>query len=92
MDSAFEPYAERLGIEDKQRPLTNYQLMGLVAFESQTDTIESHAQQQLAKLAPLSRLSQDLRHIRQGGEGKANGTRGDRKSESRSHDVTLKRI
>lgn len=50
MDHALDPYSDWLGIKDKQRPLTNYQLLGLPCLESQTEQIESHAQQQLAKL------------------------------------------
>jgi hypothetical protein len=46
-----DPYSEWLGIKDKQRPLTNYQLLGLPCLESRTEKIESHAQEQLAKLA-----------------------------------------
>ena len=53
MDHALDPYSDWLGIKDKQRPLTNYQLLGLPCLESQTEQIESHAQQQLAKLAPF---------------------------------------
>lgn len=55
MDSEFDPYAAWLGIEDKQRPLTNYQLLGLAPFELQAEVIEDHAQQQHAKLIPFSK-------------------------------------
>ena len=42
------------------RPLTNYQLLGLIPFESQCDIIERNAQQQHAKLAPLFKGEQAL--------------------------------
>lgn len=51
MAGTFDPYAEWLGIKHSVRPLTNYQLLGLTTFESQVETIEQHAQQQLDKLS-----------------------------------------
>lgn len=44
-------YLEWLGIRRGSRPLTNYELLGLPSFESQSEAIEQHAEQQLQKLA-----------------------------------------
>ena len=60
MADKFDPYAEWLGIKDAQRPLTNYQLLGLVPFESHAEKIEGNAQQQLAKLAQFTKGEQAL--------------------------------
>ena len=48
-------YKDWLGINYPERPLTNYQLLGLPPFAAQTDAIERHAQQQLAKLARFAK-------------------------------------
>ncbi|NLF10116.1 MAG: hypothetical protein GX594_19370 [Pirellulaceae bacterium] len=52
MNREFDTYCEWLGIEEKRRPLTNYQLLGLKPFEPLAQLIEDRAQQQHDKLVP----------------------------------------
>lgn len=50
MGTDCDPYRDWLGIKDEQRPLTNYQLLGLDPFESHNELIETRSQRHLAML------------------------------------------
>jgi hypothetical protein len=60
MADKFDPYSEWLGIKETQRPLTNYQLLGLLPYESRVDVIEENARKQQARLAVVSKGDQAM--------------------------------
>lgn len=65
MSGTFDPYLTWLGIRDPRRPPHHYRLLGLEAFESDPDVIESAADRQMAHVRTFqagkySRQSQKL--------------------------------
>jgi hypothetical protein len=61
----FDPYHKWLGISPEEQPANHYRLLGLRAFESDADVIDSAADRQMAhvqthKTGPHSALSQKL--------------------------------
>jgi len=53
LETPLDPYRDWLGIQQKQRPLTMYQLLGLDPAESSSEQIEKAAGLQIAKLQKL---------------------------------------
>jgi hypothetical protein len=65
MSEEFDPYYKWLGIRPEERPISHYRLLGLAAFEEDTELISNAADQRMSFLktfqtGPHSRLSQDL--------------------------------
>ena len=65
MSDEFDPYYKWLGIRPEERPISHYRLLGLAAFEEDTDLISNASDQRMSFLktfqtGPHSRLSQDL--------------------------------
>jgi hypothetical protein len=65
MPEAFDPYHIWLGIPPEEQPANRYRLLGIRAFETNPDVIESAADRQMAYLRTLqsgknARLSQQL--------------------------------
>ncbi|HUY33298.1 MAG TPA: hypothetical protein VMV69_11005 [Pirellulales bacterium] len=57
MHDDFDPYRKWLGIRTAERPLNHYQLLGLVHFEDDAETISNAAEQRMAFVRTLA-LSQ----------------------------------
>ncbi|MEN6449922.1 MAG: hypothetical protein ABFC96_05460 [Thermoguttaceae bacterium] len=58
--SPLDVYRDWLGIADPERPLTNYQLLGLTQFSDRGDEIERRAQEQLDKLRQFTKGEHSL--------------------------------
>lgn len=60
MEKPVDPYADWLSIPTAQRPLNNYQLLGVGPFESRAELIEQAADRQIERLQKFMQGEQRL--------------------------------